>query len=172
MKLPFFPSHDDASFFNFLTRQHPELTPGGGRLPELAPVPHEPARPLQPVSLPHATTVLAIKYQDGVVIAGDRRATERHGGGPLQALQRHVQWHQVDAIGRARKSRCNRTHDAGPQRQPTQRATETGRYAGGPRLRLERKESTGIGDKPLLEPLRLEGTKYHKVLVNLCVLVR
>ena len=76
MKLPFFPSHDDASFFNFLTRQHPELTPGGRRLPELAPAPHEPARPLQPVSVPHATTVLAIKYQDGVVIAGDRRATE------------------------------------------------------------------------------------------------
>ena len=40
------------------------------------------------------------------------------------------------------------------------------------RLRLERIESTGIGDNPLLEPLSLEGTKYHKVLVNLCVLVR
>jgi proteasome beta subunit len=28
------------------------------------------------MSIPHATTVLAVKYQDGVVIAGDRRATE------------------------------------------------------------------------------------------------
>jgi proteasome beta subunit len=29
-----------------------------------------------PLAVPHATTVLAIKYRDGVVIAGDRRATE------------------------------------------------------------------------------------------------
>ena len=76
MKLPFFPSHDDASFFNFLSRQHPELTPGGRRLPEVAAASHEPARPMPPVSVPQATTVLAVKYQDGVIIAGDRRATE------------------------------------------------------------------------------------------------
>src|SRR6476646_5211572 len=76
MKLPFLPNHDDASFFSFLTRQHPELTAGGRRLPDVPSMQHEPARPVQPVTFPHATTVLAIKYQDGVVIAGDRRATE------------------------------------------------------------------------------------------------
>ena len=76
MKLPFLPNHDDASFFSFLTRQHPELTPGGRRSPELPSVVHEPVRPVQPVTVPQATTVLAVKYQDGVVIAGDRRATE------------------------------------------------------------------------------------------------
>ena len=76
MKLPFLPNHDDASFFSFLTRQHPELTPGVRRSPDLRSVQHEPARPLQPVTVPHATTVLAVKYQEGVVIAGDRRATE------------------------------------------------------------------------------------------------
>ena len=76
MKLPFLPNHDDASFFSFLTRQHPELTPGGRRSPEVPAAPHEPARPLQSVTVPHATTVLAVKYQEGVVIAGDRRATE------------------------------------------------------------------------------------------------
>ena len=76
MKLPFLPNHDDASFFSFLTRQHPELTPGVRRSPDLPSVQHEPARPLQPVTVPHATTVLAVKYQEGVVIAGDRRATE------------------------------------------------------------------------------------------------
>jgi proteasome beta subunit len=76
MKLPFFPHHDDASFFNFLTRQHPELTPGVRRLPESVSLPHEPARPVHPVAVPNATTVLAIKYREGVVIAGDRRATE------------------------------------------------------------------------------------------------
>ena len=29
-----------------------------------------------PMAVPHATTVLALKYQQGVVIVGDRRATE------------------------------------------------------------------------------------------------
>jgi proteasome beta subunit len=75
MKLPFLPNHDDASFFDFLTRQHPELTPGGRRSPEPLPV-HELPRSVNPVMVPQATTVLAIKSQQGVVIAGDRRATE------------------------------------------------------------------------------------------------
>ncbi len=75
MKLPFLPNHDDASFFDFLTQQHPELTPSGRRgivQGQAA----EPSRVPGAVSVPHATTVLAIKYQQGVVIAGDRRATE------------------------------------------------------------------------------------------------
>ena len=76
MKLPFLPNHDDASFFDFLTRQHPELTPGGRRSPE-PPLPvQELPRSVNPVMVPQATTVLAIKSQQGVVIAGDRRATE------------------------------------------------------------------------------------------------
>ena len=70
MKLPFLPNHDDASFFSFLTRQHPELTPGGRRSPEVSAAQHEPVRPVHPVTVPQATTVLALKYQEGVVIAG------------------------------------------------------------------------------------------------------
>lgn len=75
MKLPFLPNHDDASFFDFLTQQHPELTPGGrsGMTQNQA---GEPRLVSSAVSVPQATTVLAIKYQQGVVIAGDRRATE------------------------------------------------------------------------------------------------
>jgi proteasome beta subunit len=76
MKLPFLPNHDDASFFDFLTRQHPELTPGGRRPPEPPPPVHELPRAVSPVTVPQATTVLAVKSQAGVVIAGDRRATE------------------------------------------------------------------------------------------------
>ena len=76
MKLPFLPNHDDASFFSFLTRQHPELALGGRRSSELPSTPQEPAKAVQPVIVPHATTVLAVKYLEGVVIAGDRRATE------------------------------------------------------------------------------------------------
>jgi proteasome beta subunit len=76
MKLPFLPNHDDASFFDFLTRQHPELTPGGRRSPEPPLTLNEPPRSAVPVTVPQATTVLAVKYDQGVVIAGDRRATE------------------------------------------------------------------------------------------------
>ena len=75
MKLPFLPNHDDPSFFDFLTRHHPELTPRG-RSGFCRPGCSEPSRATVLVIVPHATTVLAIKYQQGVVIAGDRRATE------------------------------------------------------------------------------------------------
>jgi proteasome beta subunit len=76
MKLPFLPNHDDASFFDFLTVQHPELTPGGRRWSERLPSLADPSRAGGAVIVPQATTVLAIKYQEGVIIAGDRRATE------------------------------------------------------------------------------------------------
>lgn len=76
MKLPFLPNHDDPSFFDFLTAHHPALTPSGRSGFLQAQVAAEPMRGAGSMSVPHATTVLAIKYQQGVVIAGDRRATE------------------------------------------------------------------------------------------------
>ena len=76
MKLPFFPNHDDSSFFDFLTEHHPALTPTGRRGFLSTQASAEPMRGAGSMSVPHATTVLAIKYQLGVVIAGDRRATE------------------------------------------------------------------------------------------------
>lgn len=76
MNLPFLPDHDSSSFFDFLTAHHPDLTPsgrGGGRsLPSALDESRGPAA----YPIPQATTVLAIKYAEGVVIAGDRRATE------------------------------------------------------------------------------------------------
>ena len=76
MKLPFLPNHDDPSFFDFLTEHHPTLTPTGRSGFLQAQATAEPMRGTGSMSVPHATTVLAIKYQQGVVIAGDRRATE------------------------------------------------------------------------------------------------
>jgi proteasome beta subunit len=76
MKLPFLPNHDDASFFDFLTQHYPDLTPAGRRWTVQAPAPVESPRGQGLMAIPQATTVLAIKYQQGVVIAGDRRATE------------------------------------------------------------------------------------------------
>ncbi|MFO0707632.1 MAG: proteasome subunit beta [Nitrospira sp.] len=74
MKLPFLPNHDESSFFDFISKQHPGLTLGG----HVAQVPagQEVSRNGGSLSVPQATTVLAIKYREGVVIAGDRRATE------------------------------------------------------------------------------------------------
>jgi proteasome beta subunit len=76
MKLPFLPNHDDSSFFSFLTAQHPDLTPGvrAAAIPALSAA--DSLRGTGAVTVPQATTVLGLRYQEGVVIAGDRRATE------------------------------------------------------------------------------------------------
>jgi proteasome beta subunit len=75
MNLPFLPNHDESSFFDFISKQYPGLTLGGnsgGGFPGTQDSP----RGGGALTVPQATTVLAIKYQQGVVIAGDRRATE------------------------------------------------------------------------------------------------
>jgi proteasome beta subunit len=71
-----FPEQDGSSFFDYLLRHRPDLMPAHrdwngetGPLSDLT-GPHRIPSP------PHGTTVLAIKYGNGVVIAGDRRATE------------------------------------------------------------------------------------------------
>jgi proteasome beta subunit len=65
MTLPFFPAGDDPgpSFLEILKR--------AGSEPAWADLPRE----LQPHEITHGTTVVAIRYADGVVMAGDRRAT-------------------------------------------------------------------------------------------------
>jgi proteasome beta subunit len=76
MRLPYLPDHDESSFFDFVSRHYPGLTPGNyGVSHGSRPVPDQ-DRATGPMAVPHATTVLALKYQQGVVIAGDRRATE------------------------------------------------------------------------------------------------
>lgn len=66
--LPFFASGDDpgASFVDLLRRVAPERLPAAGSGPGDRPLPFE---------VTHGTTIVAIRYADGVVMAGDRRAT-------------------------------------------------------------------------------------------------
>jgi len=54
----------NPSFFDFVAHVHPELVQGKGVLPVDDPV------------VRHGTTVLGLKFEGGVVFAGDRRATE------------------------------------------------------------------------------------------------
>ncbi|MEV5840900.1 proteasome subunit beta [Streptomyces sp. NPDC051985] len=56
-----------SSFAGFLAAHRPEL------LPTRSPLPAGTVAP--PGAFPHGTTVLALSYRDGVLIAGDRRAT-------------------------------------------------------------------------------------------------
>ncbi|MFJ4685463.1 proteasome subunit beta [Streptomyces sp. NPDC091377] len=59
-----------SSFSGFLAAHRPELLPTTPPLPDGMRVP--------PDRFPHGTTVLALTYADGVLIAGDRRATMGH----------------------------------------------------------------------------------------------
>jgi len=72
------PSHVQcSSFFDYLLHTRPELTPAarwGGSLS--VPVSAEDVQRGYLASVTHGTTVLAIKYDQGVLIAGDRQATE------------------------------------------------------------------------------------------------
>jgi proteasome beta subunit len=52
-----------SSFADFLAVAAPQLLPGARAVPGA------------PVEAPHATTIVALTYADGVVMAGDRRAT-------------------------------------------------------------------------------------------------
>ena len=65
--LPLFGSGADPgpSFAELLRRTAP---PGAGPV-------HAAGAPPAPVDIPHGTTVVAIRFVDGVVRAGDRRAT-------------------------------------------------------------------------------------------------
>src|SRR5207244_820223 len=59
-----FNDYSNPSFMDLLRREAPHLMPSASPVPQE--VPHEP---------PHGTTVLSMRYRDGVIMAGDRQAT-------------------------------------------------------------------------------------------------
>ncbi|WP_156755983.1 proteasome subunit beta [Actinokineospora pegani] len=63
-----------SSFTDFLRVQAPELMPGGtGGKPMTVDARFEPRQ-----DVPHGTTIVAVAFAGGVLIAGDRRATQGH----------------------------------------------------------------------------------------------
>ena len=60
--------YQGASFFELVENDYPHLRPTFTRFPEAGVAP----------SMPHGTTVLAMRFADGVLMAGDRLATEGH----------------------------------------------------------------------------------------------
>ncbi len=75
--MPFFPDEHGSSFFDYLMQSRPDLAPGGpGGVRALTPVSSDERHGRQGLAVPSGTTVLALKYHEGVVVAGDRRATE------------------------------------------------------------------------------------------------
>ncbi len=73
--LPLFASGTDPgpSFFELLRRTTPDALPGGN-LPRVNL--SAGGLPGTPIEVPHGTTIVCIKFAGGVVMAGDRRATE------------------------------------------------------------------------------------------------
>ncbi len=64
---PVMPIPDTSSFSEHLRRYSPDLLPGHGRDADRGPG--------APPAVPHGTTIVALAHSEGVVIAGDRRAT-------------------------------------------------------------------------------------------------
>ena len=75
--MPLFPDEYGSSFFDYLVHQRPDLVPASRAwMSSPSPVVPDEGRASLVPPMTHGTTVLAIKYQGGVLIAGDRRATE------------------------------------------------------------------------------------------------
>jgi proteasome beta subunit len=72
-----FSDYSNASFADLLRQTSPQLVPG-----HWAPPREDAAAP----AVPHGTTVLALRYRDGVVMAGDRQASEGY-----QVAHRHIE---------------------------------------------------------------------------------
>jgi proteasome beta subunit len=64
-----------SSFTEHLQRERPGLLPFGLRSVEHPPFPAPAAGAAAPLQAPHGTTIVALSYAGGVLMAGDRRAT-------------------------------------------------------------------------------------------------
>ena len=66
----------NSSFYDFLVSEHPDLSPQSGLNSNVKYSANNMGEIETLKGVPFGTTVLALKYKDGVIIAGDRMATE------------------------------------------------------------------------------------------------
>lgn len=88
-----------SSFYDLLIGQYPHLDP---RLPPGAAQPSG-AVPSLAASIPHGTTILALRYASGVIVAGDRRATEGYqiSGRRIEKVYKVDEWSAMAIAGAA-----------------------------------------------------------------------
>jgi proteasome beta subunit len=96
----FDPEQLGSSFYDLLITQYPHLSPGRP-IPWTAGPSHADASPL--AAVPHGTTILAVRYAGGVVIAGDRRATEGYqiSGRRIEKVYKVDDWSAMAIAGAA-----------------------------------------------------------------------
>ena len=70
-------SYEGSSFFDLLRHDFPQLLP----FQHLRQLPAGEEKLL--AAVPFATTILALRFVDGVIVAGDRQATEGFEGPPF-----------------------------------------------------------------------------------------
>ena len=73
--MPFFLDEHGSSFYDFLVTRGQDFPLQAPQIGSHAPASGTPAAAGLP-AVPHGTTVLAIRFQGGVLMAGDRQATE------------------------------------------------------------------------------------------------
>lgn len=90
-----------SSFYDLLITQYPHLGPG--RPVSWTAGPSRADAPSLAASVPHGTTILAIRYAGGVVIAGDRRATEGYqiSGRRIEKVYKVDDWSAMAIAGAA-----------------------------------------------------------------------
>src|SRR5437762_13117495 len=85
-----FNDYGNPSFMELLRREAPHLMPGAA----------SPAQDAPPPEPPHGTTVLSVRYRDGVIMAGGRHATAGHPV-PGRRLEQVLQAHELSRVGSA-----------------------------------------------------------------------
>ena len=88
-----------SSFYDLLISHYPHLGP---RLASDV-VPSAGTTPPLALSVPHGTTILAVRYASGVVVAGDRRATEGYqiSGRRIEKVYKVDEWSAMAIAGAA-----------------------------------------------------------------------
>lgn len=90
-----------SSFYEFLLERYPHLGPRATFPLDGSSGAHTLASPL--ASIPHGTTILALRYAAGVIIAGDRRATEGYqiSGRRIEKVHKVDDWSAMAIAGAA-----------------------------------------------------------------------